>query len=221
MKKYTFCMLFAALACLTTTNAYAKKNSDPTPEEKGLALINRESAEAFISFLASDELKGREAGTEEGRIAGNYIASLLQQWGVSPLFDSYFQPFEAYRVERQKQGRLQVHPDSIQIIKQGVHQKYNMRNVLAKIEGKNKNEFVIIGAHYDHIGYDPMLDGDQIYNGADDNASGVSAVLQIVRSSSPQDSNRNVPLSLLSGMVKRKDSSAQNTLHRLFRKSIR
>ena len=57
-----------------------------------------------------------------------------------------------------------------------------MRNVLAKIEGKNKNEFVIIGAHYDHIGYDPMLDGDQIYNGADDNASGVSAVLQIVRS---------------------------------------
>lgn len=96
-----------------------------------------------------------------------------------------------------------------------------MRNVLAKIEGKNKNEFVIIGAHYDHIGYDPMLDGDQIYNGADDNASGVSAVLQIVRSSSPQDSNRNVPLSLLSGMVKRKDSSVQNTLHRLFRKSIR
>lgn len=122
MKKYTFCMLFAALACLTTTNAYAKKNSDPTPEEKGLALINRESAEALVGFLASDELKGREAGTEEGRIAGNYIASLLQQWGVSPLFDSYFQPFEAYRVERQKQGRLQVHPDSIQIIKQGVHQ---------------------------------------------------------------------------------------------------
>ena len=175
-------MLFAALTCLTTTNAYAKKNSDPTPEEKGLALINKESAEAFVGFLASDELKGREAGTEEGRIAGNYITSLLQQWGVSPLFDSYFQPFEAYRVERQKQGRLQVHPDSIQIIKQGVHQKYNMRNVLAKIEGKNKNEFVIIGAHYDHIGYDPMLDGDQIYNGADDNASGVSAVLQIVRS---------------------------------------
>ena len=32
---------------------------------------------------------GTEAGTEEGRIAGNYIASLLQQWGVSPVFDSY------------------------------------------------------------------------------------------------------------------------------------
>ena len=38
-----------------------------------------------------------------------------------------------------------------------------------------------IGAHFDHIGYDPALAGDQIYNGADDNASGVSAALQIAR----------------------------------------
>lgn len=182
MKKFTFCILLATMSWFATTNAYAKKNSGPTPEEKGLAQINQANAEVFVRFLAADELKGREAGTEEGRIAGNYIASLLQQWGVSPVFDSYFQPFEAYRVERQKKGKLQVHPDSIQLIKQGVHQKYHMRNVLAKIDGKNKDEIVIIGAHYDHIGYDPMLDGDQIYNGADDNASGVSAVLQIVRS---------------------------------------
>ena len=52
---------------------------------------------------------------------------------------------------------------------------------MGKIEGKNPNEIVIVGAHYDHLGIDPMLDGDQIYNGADDNASGVSAVLQIAR----------------------------------------
>lgn len=157
MKKFTFCILLATMSWFATTNAYAKKNSGPTPEEKGLAQINQANAEAFVRFLAADELKGREAGTEEGRIAGNYIASLLQQWGVSPVFDSYFQPFEAYRVERQKKGKLQVHPDSIQLIKQGVHQKYHMRNVLAKIDGKNKDEIVIIGAHYDHIGYDPML----------------------------------------------------------------
>ena len=56
-----------------------------------------------------------------------------------------------------------------------------LRNILGKIEGKNPNEIVIIGAHYDHIGYDPMLEGDQIYNGADDNASGVQAVLQVAR----------------------------------------
>ncbi len=40
---------------------------------------------------------------------------------------------------------------------------------------------MIVGAHYDHLGIDPLLEGDQIYNGADDNASGVSAVLQIAR----------------------------------------
>lgn len=77
---------------------------------KGLAQINQANAEAFVRFLAADELKGREAGTEEGRIAGNYIASLLQQWGVSPVFDSYFQPFEAYRVERQKKASCKFIP---------------------------------------------------------------------------------------------------------------
>ena len=47
MRKYAFCILFAALACVSATNANAKKNSTPTPEEKGLSFINRESAEAF------------------------------------------------------------------------------------------------------------------------------------------------------------------------------
>ena len=51
--------------------------------------------------------------------------------------------------------------------------------VLAMIPGKNTNEYVIMGAHFDHVGCDPDLEGDSIYNGADDNASGVSAALQI------------------------------------------
>ena len=80
-----------------------------------------------------------------------------------------------------------------------------MRNVLAKIDGKNKEEIVIIGAHYDHIGYDPMLDGDQIYNGADDNASGVSAFYRLCVPSWLQASNQNVLLSLPSGTERKKD----------------
>ena len=181
--KATICkyFLYTILGASLSYNAYATSPKKPTPEQKGLATINQESAKAQVGFLASDELEGREAGWKSGRIAGNYIASLLQQMGMKPLFNDYFQPFDAYRVERQKKGRLQVHPDSIALIREGVHQKYSMRNVLAKIEGKNKDEIVIIGAHYDHLGIDPMLDGDQIYNGADDNASGVSAVLQIAR----------------------------------------
>lgn len=175
-------IFLGALICATFTQINAASHTQSDAEKKGLSTINQTSAKATIGFLASDELEGREAGWKGGRIAGNYIASLLQLWGIEPVFDSYFQPFEAYRVERAKPGRLQVHPDSIALIKaQPVHQKYAMRNVLGKIEGKNKNEIVIVGAHYDHLGYDPMLDGDKIYNGADDNASGVSAVLQIAR----------------------------------------
>lgn len=182
MKKTIYYLLPLLLALVGANTLQAKKTLGPTAEEKGLASINRLSAEAFIGFLASDELEGREAGWKSGRIAGNYIVSLLKQWGLQPVFDDYFQPFEAYRTERQRPGKLQVHPDSIAaILQKGVHQKYSMRNILAKLEGKRTDEIVIVGAHYDHLGLDPMLDGDQIYNGADDNASGVSAVLQIAR----------------------------------------
>ena len=124
--------------------------------------------------------------------------------GVSPLADSYFQPFDAYRKERQKKGRLEVHPDSIAKLKQEVHQKLSMRNVLGMIPGKNTKEYVIVGAHFDHLGIDPALDGDQIYNGADDNASGVSAVLQIARAflASGQQPERNVIFAFWDGEEK-------------------
>ena len=175
-----------------------------SPIERALNTINRSSAEATINFLASDELQGREAGFHGSRVTSEYIVSLLQWMGVSPLADSYFQPFDAYRKERQKKGRLEVHPDSIAKLKQEVHQKLTMRNVLGMIPGKNTKEYVIVGAHFDHLGIDPVLDGDQIYNGADDNASGVSAVLQIARAflASGQQPERNVIVAFWDGEEK-------------------
>ena len=175
-----------------------------SPIERALNTINRSSAEATINFLASDELQGREAGFHGSRVTSEYIVSLLQWMGVSPLADSYFQPFDAYRKERQKKERLEVHPDSIAKLKQEVHQKLSMRNVLGMIPGKNTKEYVIVGAHFDHLGIDPVLDGDQIYNGADDNASGVSAVLQIARAflASGQQPERNVIFAFWDGEEK-------------------
>lgn len=153
-----------------------------TSERKGVESINRTTAEAHVGFLASDNLEGREAGFRGGRIAGDYIVAHLKSLGIQPVGDSYYHPFEVYHAERQKKGmRWQVEPDSIAKLKNEVHQKLSLNNVLGMIKGKNPNEYVIVGAHYDHLGIDPMLDGDQIYNGADDNASGVSAVLQIAR----------------------------------------
>ena len=58
------------------------------------------------------------------------------------------------------------------------------QNVVARLEGSDpalKDEYVVYTAHWDHLGRDPKLKGDQIYNGAADNASGVATVLEIAR----------------------------------------
>lgn len=167
----TACFLFSALSIHAQS-----------PLEKGLQSINRTSAEAIVEFLADDELQGREAGMHGSRVAARYIVSCLKEAGIRPLDkNGYYQPFEAYAKERQQRGRWQVHPDSVAVLKQGTHRSLKMDNVLAYIPGKRSDEYVIVGAHFDHLGVDETLADDKIYNGADDNASGVSAVLQIAR----------------------------------------
>lgn len=154
-----------------------------SPREKGLQSINRASAEAIVGFLADDQLQGREAGTRDSRIAARYLASCLKEAGIAPLCrEGYYQPFEACARERQQRNaRWQVHPDSIATLKQTTYRSLQMANVLGFIPGERSDEYVIVGAHFDHLGTDPTLAGDPIYNGADDNASGVSAVMQIAR----------------------------------------
>ena len=61
---------------------------------------------------------------------------------------------------------------------------FKSHNVVGKIEGsdpKLKNEWIIYTAHWDHLGRHPELKGDQIFNGAFDNASGVATILEIAR----------------------------------------
>lgn len=161
---------------LVSCNAMAQKAM-----EKGLATINRATAEAHIRFLAADELRGRYAGTAEGRVAANYIASQLQQMGVAPLLESYFQPFDACCMETRQGFRWETHPDSVARLTDVAYLRCSMRNVLGVIPGRRTDEYVVIGAHYDHIGIAHGQKADSICNGADDNASGVSAVLQLAR----------------------------------------
>ena len=124
-------------------------------QECGYRTILSVDAQDIVATLASDSLMGRGAGKEGGRMAADYIVSLLEEWGVEPLFGgSYLQPF--------------------------VVDSCSMNNILAIIPGKS-DEYVVVGAHYDHVGIQTAIDGDSCYNGADDNASGVSAVLQIAR----------------------------------------
>ena len=179
MKRTVISLLMMGAVCLSGTSLVHAQ----TAVERGLKSINRTSAEAIVGFLADDELQGREAGMHGSRVAAHYLAANLKEAGIRPLYgDSYFQPFEACAKERQQKGaRWQVHPDSIARLKQGTHRVLRMANVLGIIPGQRTDEYVIVGAHFDHLGTDETLADDAIYNGADDNASGVSAVLQIAR----------------------------------------
>lgn len=121
-----------------------------------------------IKFLASEKLKGRGLGTPELDSAAAYIAGKFKEYGLEPIGGSYFQQFTHNFPDK---GELQ------------------MKNVVATIPGtdeKLKNSPVIISAHYDHLGlgWPDVHKGDEgkIHPGADDNASGVSILLELARS---------------------------------------
>lgn len=147
--------------------------------DKGLETITENSVRSQISFLADDLLEGRAAGSWGGKIAAAYIVSLLDDMGVSAWKDSYYQPFEAIKSE--KTNRYSVNPAKRDSLLQSGGVPVEMRNIIACIPGRLSDEYVIVGAHYDHLGIDKAVNGDSLYNGADDNASGVSAVLQIAK----------------------------------------
>jgi aminopeptidase YwaD len=125
--------------------------------------ISSEQLEKHVTYLASDELLGRGFGSEEGNIARNYIADQFKEAGVKPLLDDYYHRFI------QRHGILNI----------------KGANVVGVIEGNNpvmKDEYIVLGAHYDHLGW-KVEEGDTIaYNGADDNASGIASIIEIGRS---------------------------------------
>lgn len=169
MKRYIF------LGLLLSCAAFLYGQSEE-PES-----ISVESLKAHVGFLASDNLGGRQAGTSFASIASDYIVSMLMQYGIKPLNEGYRQPFSAFRNERSKPGRWEINPDSVKSISSRCHRRLDMNNVLGFVEGKIKDEYIVIGAHFDHLGTDGTLVGDKVYNGADDNASGVAALLEIAR----------------------------------------
>lgn len=134
----------------------------------------------IISYLASDELQGRETGSEGIEMAAEYIETIFKSNGIGPYFKTY--------------------RDTLTNFEKPAY------NLVGFIEGSDehlKNEYVIIGAHYDHIGTaDPVAD-DNIANGANDNASGTTAVLEFARYFGKYRNNkRSVIFALFSGEEK-------------------
>lgn len=146
----------------------SKKNVRATADSKADLLseaveaITEKELKRHINFLASDTLQGREAGTHGNYAAGAYIVDQLRKSDVSPVStgEGYFHYF---------------HP--------------NFRNIFAVIPGSDeelKNEFILIGGHYDHVGFGNRTNSrgpfGVVHNGADDNASGTAGVLEIAQS---------------------------------------
>ncbi|WP_256004916.1 M28 family peptidase [Pedobacter deserti] len=105
-----------------------------------------------VEVLSSDRYEGRKTGTKGAEMARTYITDRFKELGVKSYAQNYAHPFTF-----QNQG---------QATQNGI-------NVLGYIPGKTDNA-IVISAHYDHIG---VINGE-IYNGADDNASGVAALLE-------------------------------------------
>ena len=184
-------VLAAALMAASPAHSLAAKGSKAAKtsrqivlqKEAGMRSITENAARAHVGFLADDLLEGRRAGERGSRIAKQYIISQIREAGLKPfLGDSYELPFEAVAVQKLKRGvRFFVDADSVAEIKKGVYQRMELSNVMCVLPGKKSDELVVVGAHLDHEGMYADVAGDNIYNGADDNASGVSAVLQIMK----------------------------------------
>jgi hypothetical protein len=144
---------------------------------------------ALLVVLAADSLEGRGTGTAGATRAARFIAGRMRAIGLTPAGDSgYFQrvPLALAEaggdtVDRRRPELLAslAARDSVPAARRlpGV----NVVGVLRGADPALRAEAVLVDAHYDHLGIGPPVAGDSIYNGADDDASGVVAVLEIAR----------------------------------------
>ena len=123
-----------------------------------------------VTYLASDKMKGRKTGTLGEKKAAKYIRQKFKEKQLLAKGDNgYFQYFES---------RVNIHPHS-----DSQNKKIKGINVIGFCNNQQR-ETIIIGAHYDHLGMGntgSLYSGDkEIHNGADDNASGVSILINLI-----------------------------------------
>ena len=126
--------------------------------QNSIPTIEIATVKKHLYTLASDAMEGRQAGTIGIEKAAQYIETAFEDIGLTKYnnLSTYRQNFKANGLD--------------------------LFNVIGVLEGKSKkDEFVVISAHYDHLGVKKEGTGDLIYNGADDDASGTTAVLTLAQ----------------------------------------
>jgi len=170
-------------------------------------LTREERIERLLSVLAADSMQGRRTGTSGSAKAALFLKNELERYGLDPAGEEGFHqnvPLARIQVNGPEgQHERIVLPsnalDFDELPRENIIE--NEVNVVALIPGSDPamaSEAVIIGAHYDHIGIGAPINGDSIYNGADDDGSGTVAVLEIARDLARNDRPRRTIIILLS-----------------------
>lgn len=120
-----------------------------------------------VTYLASDELEGRDIGSQGIAKAAAYIQERFIEIGIAPYNGDYLDSFKANGVDA-----------------------FNVVGMIPGSDGHLKKEIVVIGAHYDHIGFMKAVANDSVANGANDNATGTATVLAIADALKKVDFNR-------------------------------
>lgn len=176
---------FLLLCVLAVTGQLCRAEKRPSQVTDLPASFTAIEFQKHAAYLASDELARRVPGSDGSAKAAEYLVRNFQEYGLKPLQEdgSWFQEFPLDTAS-------------------STNASGTARNVLAILPGQGtlKREAIVVCAHYDHVG--SRSPGDQegedtIFNGADDNASGVSALLLIAEAlagqwSSPVESRRTV-----------------------------
>jgi Zn-dependent M28 family amino/carboxypeptidase len=147
-------------------------------QSRTAAPVSASSVRRLESALADDSMEGRLTGSAGGARAARYIAAQMRAAGLRPMGDSgYFQRVPVTVTDSGIALRTSFSDSA-----PGRHE--TAVNVLGLLEGSDarlKGEIVLVDAHYDHLGIGRPVNGDSIYNGADDDASGTVTVLSIAR----------------------------------------
>src|SRR5688500_17587741 len=155
-------LLLALPGCATPrTDASPGETSAPAgPANAPMARVDATRLLGHVRTLAADSFAGRRAGTPGGAMARTHVANDFRGAGLQPVGGSFEQAFTFRRRDGSTAGGA---------------------NVVGVVRGTRYPErYIVVTAHYDHVG-GPTVDGDSIYNGADDNASGTAAIIELAR----------------------------------------
>lgn len=160
-----------AVAVLLSITWFGFTSTKPAVAQtsKPITTVSEESVRSYMNALASDEMRGRGSATADELAAAKYIASQLKLLKIEPAGDNgdYLQSVKFQRRQRD--------PNATPI--EAV--TTNVIGILRGRDPKLSKETILLSAHLDHLGVRANMQGDNIFNGADDDASGVTAVLEL------------------------------------------